>query len=267
MMTHTLSDLVTFIGQDDEWMARAKHAVEWVASKPEGMALLEEAYQLHGKPLPIIVDCDREDVGYGHDGKHMMVVNPPQIPIQYLWSKDGGIIQNSLERYFSHEFKHATQVGLLEAEPEYMAHKQPIADEEDAEKKRIISAIPLDQYKHRLQAATNAVMFFKIWDEIYHAHIGDKFAVCHERAIQALEANPVVQHVVDTFEVPAMDSENLIMGKYKGEAERAEDYHRSSLYPEGIQKMEFADMLGKLIGEKYPEIEKKLQEQMAQVQR
>ena len=47
-MPRLLSELVHFIGEDAALVAQAKKAIRWLASKPEGRAVLEDAMALHG---------------------------------------------------------------------------------------------------------------------------------------------------------------------------------------------------------------------------
>ncbi|MEJ0009071.1 MAG: hypothetical protein WDN72_00075 [Alphaproteobacteria bacterium] len=78
-MVPELENLVRFIGEDEGLVARVREAVEWVASTPEGLAKLEEARALHGKPLDIITDPCFGLREMGYTDLHGIPVNPDTV--------------------------------------------------------------------------------------------------------------------------------------------------------------------------------------------
>src|SRR4051812_43493926 len=128
-MVNALSELVHFAGEETALVSRVKQAVEWVASKPEGLAILKEARALHGKPLEIITDSTIHNIGYGdHLGNHVVFANPLVNDHMFLHGKNGERIHNGLERYFSHEFTHAAQPDVLVHAQQYVARRSQIVE-------------------------------------------------------------------------------------------------------------------------------------------
>lgn len=218
-MTHALQELVHLVGEDASLVARVKQAVEWIASKPEGLAILEEARALHGKPLVIRVDANAEEVGYGDQGEHVITANPLLSESIVFHGKNGESILNSLERFFCHEFKHAVQPGILGFEQEYTSRRARIMEEH-------FTPPPMEEYSYRMRAAVNdSEVLRALAAEIYDEHIAPQL----KGVMDALAADPIIQGVVDKYETGAMEFENFMMEKYKNEPHRMMDYLRSEV--------------------------------------
>lgn len=229
-MGSALSELVHFVGKETALVSRVKQAVEWVASKPEGLAILEEARALHGKPLKVITDSTVHNIGYGdHLGNHVVFANPLVSDHMYLHGQGGEQIPNSLERFLSHEFKHAAQPNVLKHAQQYLARRSQIVE-------GYFSVIPMENYMHRMDAVKgNNAALKELLGEIYDAHIGPKALQITEDMAHKAGADPIVQEFVAKYEVPAIEFENLMMKKYKGEPGRTTDYVKSSDYEQLVK--------------------------------
>ncbi len=229
-MVDGLSELVLFVGEEPELTARVRQAVEWVASKPEGLAILQQAKQLHGKPITIITSSKVSFTGYGdHSNNNVIFANPLVNDHTYLHSQNGEPINNSLERFFAHEFMHATQPDVLNHAKQYIAKRSEVFE-------RCTPAIPYEQYQHRFKAIKDDDDAAKaLFGEIYDKHIGSKAVETTYAAIRILSEDPFVQAFSAKYEVPAIEFENLMMSKYKGESGRILDYINSGIYEELIK--------------------------------
>ncbi|KAB2879755.1 hypothetical protein F9K33_07935 [bacterium] len=222
-MVDTLSGLVDVWGDDKELIARVQKAVEWIASTPEGLVALHEAYDLHGKPLTIFVSSKASAIGYGLHDKNIILANPLISDNTFFKGQHGEKIDCSLERFLAHELKHATQ-------PHMLGH--------DALKKRLpeiihsylTQSIPFYQYMHRIKASVSDEAKLKeIFGEMFDAHIGSNIGTLTSHIEREGSKDEVIQNYVREFEVPAIEFENLIM-KYNNEPERSTDYLNSGIY-------------------------------------
>lgn len=232
-MANALAELVVFIGEEGALLERVKKAVEWVASKPEGQAILEEARALHGKPLTIITDSKIYNIGYGdHLGNHVVYANPNVLDKLQLHGENGEVIQHSLERFFPHEFKHAAQPNVLLHAQQYLARRQQIMLES-------MPPLPFEKYAHRIQATIHDdVALRDVLGEIYEEHIGPYVSQGMETITDRAAHDPIVQRFIDKYEIPAIEIENAMMQKYRGEAARVTGYAKSGIYEEYIQSMD-----------------------------
>jgi hypothetical protein len=229
-MVTALSELVHFVGEETALVSRVKQAVEWVASKPEGHAILEEARALHGKPLKIITDSTVHNIGYGdHLGNHVVFANPLVSDHMHLHGQNGERIHNGLERFLSHEFQHAAQPNLLEHAQQYVARRAEIVA-------GCFPEIPMENYMQRINAVKgNNAALKELLGEMYDAHIGPKALQMTENMIRKVGADPIVQEFAAKYEVPAIEFENLMMKKYKGEPWRTTDYVKSGDYEQLVK--------------------------------
>lgn len=232
-MKHPLSQLVHFAGEETALVSRVKKSVEWVASKPEGRALLEEARALHRKPLKIITDSRVHNIGYGnHLGEHVIYANPNVTDKLQFHGNNGEVIQGSLERFFPHEFKHATQSNVIANAQDYLVRKQQIMEES-------LPPVPYEKYLHRIKTAIHDDKALKrILGEMYDAHVAPHASRGLETALTKSDHDPVIQKFVRKYETPAIETENLIMQKYRGEPARTTNYAKSGVHEEYIKSMD-----------------------------
>ena len=232
-MAINFEELVDFVGEEPLLVARVKKAVEWVFSKPEGREMLESAYRLHGEPLKIITDSTIHNLGYAdHLGNHVVFANPLVNDVMVLNGQAGEKIPNTLERFFSHEFTHAAQ-------PDVFAHGQAMI----MEKQRIIAEsmpqIPIEDYFHRLGAAkNNDAALQQVFGEVYDTHIAPHAQQMNQTMMDNLSQGQAIQKFAKEYETPAIEFENMMMGKYRGEPGRTTDYTKSGDYDEMLKSMD-----------------------------
>lgn len=222
-MDAQLSGLVDIVCENPVFVSRVEQAVQWIASKPEGLAALQEARKLHGQPLKVVVDLTRTDVAYGITGEHVVYVNPIAVE-QYIFKTEAGEpIQGSLERVLSHEVKHATQQGIL-LQKHLKERQLEIIFE------CFFNRVPLELYFQRLEAAQrNPFRLRKILGQMYDAHIGPNSQELMDEIGQKLSTDPEYQVFLSTYEAPAIEFENKMM-MYKGEYARSGNYLNSVEY-------------------------------------
>ncbi len=226
-MASVLSNLVYFVGEETALAARAMKAVEWVASKPEGHAILEEAKRLYGQPVHIVTDPSFvvHNIGFGiYEGKPAVFINPNAIEVAKFIDEHGKQFPFSLERFFSHEFKHAAQPNLLEEVGAYAQRRQQYYEETTPE-------VPFEQYRHRIETAKNDVGQLKdILGEIYDTHIFAQAKAGLQRMMEKSAQDSLIQQFTAKYETPAIEFENLMMCKYKNEPSRTTDYVSSGIF-------------------------------------
>ena len=229
-MNSTLSEFVNFVGEETLLVSRVKEAVEWVASKPEGLAILEEARALHKKPLKIITDSTVYNLGYGdYLGNHVVFANPLVNDHMYLHGQNGERIHNGLERFFAHEFKHGAQSNVLINAKLYIERRAEITAES-------FPIIPYAQYQRQINIAKNDNSALKkIFGKMYDTHVGPKALQMTKILVVKFGEDPIIQEFVAKYEVPAIEFENLMMQKYKDEPGRTTDYINSAIYDELIK--------------------------------
>lgn len=225
-MANEITELVHIIGEEPQLNSRISKAIEWISSKPEGMSLLKEAHVLHGKPLEILCDSKIATLVYGSNGKHIIHANP-LISDHYVFrSLNGEPIPCSVERFISHELKHAAQEGMLQQQAVAGHRMLEITFES------IGNIIPFDQYFHRLDAAQNDLgRLRKTLEEMYDIHIVPNRKQLMNDIIQKAGYDPIYQKYIKDYEVPAIEFENLMM-KYKNEPARSTDYLEAAIYDE-----------------------------------
>lgn len=146
-----------------------------------------------------------------------------------LHGQNGERIHYSLERFFSHEFKHAAQPNLLEHAQQYVARRSEIVAE-------YFPVIPVEKYLHRFEVVkydNNALR--KVFGDMYDAHIGPNALQMTKDMVRKVAADPVIQDFTAKYETPAIEFENLMMGKYRGEPGRTTDYAKSNIYEELVK--------------------------------
>ncbi len=215
-------------GDEPEMISRVEKAIEWIDSKPEGHAKLEEAVTLHGHHVVIYVSSKIDQTGFMmHDGMPIVAINPKSIDHEILHGENGEAIQMTVERALAHELLHATQPNVYAIGSEYFARRTQISAE-------AMPDIPFDKYQHRFafingEADINVgeVKARELLSEIYDAHIGQKSLEFSHDVAARVGADPICQRFISDYEVPAIEFENLMMKKYKGEAGRTKDYAKS----------------------------------------
>jgi hypothetical protein len=221
-MIKDLSELVTFEGNDAALVADVEAAVKWVASKPEGMKLLEQAKEVHGKHLVICVDGHSPMSGYAPN--HEITVNPIALATDGVLAEDGTTIPFTLERFLAHEFTHATQGITAEDVMPYVLRQGKIFENN-------MPKVPFEQYTQRLELAVrNDEQLKATLAEIYDTHIGPHLDEALETINQTLSDDPIVQAYAEKYEIPAIENENLIMGKYRNESSRMKEYALSGVW-------------------------------------
>lgn len=232
-MLDQLSRLVSLTGEQYELTSRVESALEWLALKPEGIAILEEAYALHKKPLKIFVSQRVNSLGYGdHIGNHIVFANPLINDHMNLNGQNGERIRDSLERFLSHELKHATQPDLLIHAQKYIARRQEIMGEH-------LPSVPLKRYQPRITAVKHDdIALRQVFGVMYDAHVGPVANQLMTDMIQKAANDPIIKDFCDIYETPAIEFENLIMSKYKEEPCRSVDYVKSAIYDEMIKAMD-----------------------------
>jgi hypothetical protein len=232
-MATALSELVHFVGEESALVLRARKAVEWVASKSEGHAVLEAAKKLHGEPVHVITDPSFviNNIGFGaYHGKPAVFVNPVAVETAKIITETGESIPMSLERFFSHEFEHAAQPNLLEKAGEYAQRRNQYFE-------GMIPDVTFEQYRHRIEATKgDATQLEGILGEIYDTHILAQSKAGLQRMVEKSAQDPVIQQFTAQYETPAIEFENLMMRKYKNEAGRTLDYTKSAVFDDEAWK-------------------------------
>ena len=219
------TELVHLVGREEHLNLRVRKAIDWITSKPEGLKILEEAKILYGTSLPILVDPSVHAIGYGdHLGNHLILANPIINDNMFLQDVNGGTLQNSLERFLCHELKHATQFDVLTHAQKYTVRYSIFIGES-------FPNIPFNKYLRRIEAIKNKDDALReLFGEIYDAHVADKAKQIMEEVLHKLSTDTIAQDFIQKYEVPAIQFENEMMQKYKGEVRRSEDYVNSGVY-------------------------------------
>lgn len=229
MMTDKLAELVTFAGEDEgEKSAHVKEVVAELAAKPEVHDMLVKAKELHGEPLKIFINFVFPYAGYGTaNGDHMVIVNPDFIPNIVYHTDKGELVEDSLERFFSHEFTHAAQPDALEQGLVYAQRKHEITQDIIAP---VISAAE-EAYKQGLAASADDLdALAQVFGEMYDTHIAPVAAQAQKDMMKACQEDEMIKQFCEEFEVPAIRFSNFIMEKYYNEPARLEDYTQSHFY-------------------------------------
>ena len=156
--------------------------------------------------------------------------------------QNGDIIPFSLERTLAHEFQHAAQPGLLENAQDYLQRRQELHNEYISE---ICSVIPFEDYRHRVEAIReDPAALRELFGEIYDTHVEKPMKEGFDRLRERISQDEICHKFIAKYETPAIEFENLMMGKYHGEAGRILDYLNSGYLGEEawtMERQEFID--------------------------
>lgn len=97
--------------------------------------------------------------------------------------------------------------------------------------------VPWEQYRNRILAVRKDEQKLKrILGKIYDKHLYEPAKAGLERMLQESAQDPIIQEFTWKYETPAIDFENLMMGKYESEAKRMADYIQSGSFSEEAWK-------------------------------
>ncbi|MEZ5690470.1 MAG: hypothetical protein R3D71_02255 [Rickettsiales bacterium] len=221
-----IEELVDFHGEDRKQIDEVKKALEWVASKQEGLQALQNAKKLHGQKLNILVnEVDITDCGFiVHNGMPIIQVNPKNVLAAKYLDDNNTEHNSSLERFLAHEITHATQKNATEAAQEYLKIRSKYSDPSQIN-------IPMKNYQNRLNAVKgNSESLEKIFSEIYDRHVRPQSEKMIERANKEIKNSDIAMEFITNYEVPAIEFENMMMKKYKNELGRTKDYANSAAF-------------------------------------
>ena len=220
-MTSDIDQLVHFTGEGPH-MAEVK-AAERIVVFPEVVQKLEEAYQLHQKPLEIKASDEPEYCGY-ETVDHSVLYKPSIVKRQLVIDDVGGQHPFSLERFLAHEIVHAGQAALSQEQPAYHARVRELLLQHLQE--YWAEHMPVTEYAHSMVAAgDDATLLKQQYSRLYDEAIGPKLNDILNSFEQRMAQDAALEAHIQRYERPAVDFENHIAQKL-GEKTRSSNYHK-----------------------------------------
>jgi hypothetical protein len=241
--------LFKIVGEEGPALRRVEEAMEWLLShKAEGIGqqLLQEAHELHGKPLTIAVSQEASN-GY-LPVLHTIRINPLHMEKVTISAADGTSHLMSVERCLGHEMKHATQARVQEGAAELMALDAKISEslqshltpeQKTAQHEPMIKAMQASDY------------------ETAHRHLEayvDQVVLPNRKAVEPqLFAHPDHIKYVQEFEMPAIEVENRI-AVLRGEPTRTDFTSSHQIDSQKKRQMMLGELLSILELDKKPRL-------------
>ena len=220
--------LYDIVGEAGPAFARVEKAMHWLISpeaKGIGQKLLEDAYQLHGRPVTIRVS-DIPINGY-LEREHTVFTNPSIIDQVSF----GNSQRSSIERCLGHELVHATQVEQAEEKEKLQQATKELGI---AYKARFTPEEWEQQTKHlglALEAPDEESAMTHIARHVYEHVIPANNALRAQR-----NAHPDSIAYIKKYEKPAVEIENRIAA-IRGEPQRAAYTDDPEIDPEFERQM------------------------------
>jgi hypothetical protein len=213
-MARNINELICYADEGNPDLDTVRIAIEWLGDKPEVLEVLEKAYSLQGKPLTIRLAPSGANIVHYDYAVHEIAISPDFQ--QSIKSNNGKTIVVGLERVLAHEILHSSQQdeGKYEEAQDLL---EAIAFKYLIEPSR-------EKFQQRIAAARTETQLMRVFEDFFDSEIAPIISLRLEQMKAEIRQSVPIQRFFLEIEHPAIEFENLVMGKYRGEAPANVDY-------------------------------------------